>query len=414
MKVKYLIIGAGVSGLSFAQNLKDYIIIEKENEAGGLCRTIKRNGYTWDYSGHFFHFRHEEVMKLFLDNMDSSKIIKKEKNTKIYINQKFIDFPFQKNIHQLDKQEFINCLYDLYFKSEKKDYNSFEEMLYGKFGKSITEMFLKPYNEKLYACNLNNLETDAMGRFFPYANFEDIMRNMKSKNNESYNDTFLYPKDGAFSFVRVLLSKLDSNKIIYNCKLLNIDKEKHIAQTSKGYIEYEYLINTSPFNQLCYTLGISDYKTLTSNKVLVFNMGFDKKSNFTDLHWLYFPEKKYNFYRIGFYDNILDEDRLSIYVEIGFKENEKINIEGQLQETLLHLKEIGIASGLNLVDYEYIIMNPSYVHISKESEEYKNKIINSLEDINIFTIGRYGEWKYCSIEDCIIDSFSLHHRLEND
>ena len=39
----------------------------------------------------------------------------------------------------------------------------------GKFGKSITEMFLKPYNEKLYACDLTKLDKDAMGRFFPYA-----------------------------------------------------------------------------------------------------------------------------------------------------------------------------------------------------------------------------------------------------
>ena len=83
--------------------------------------------------------------------------------------------------------DFINCLYDLYFRQEKNKYENFEEMLYGKFGKSITEMFLKPYNEKLYACKLNILDADAMGRFFPYADFKEIIFNMRQKDKTSYN-----------------------------------------------------------------------------------------------------------------------------------------------------------------------------------------------------------------------------------
>ena len=56
MKTKYLIIGAGISGLTFANYAKDnYLVVEKEKEVGGYCRTIKRNGYVWDYAGHFFH-----------------------------------------------------------------------------------------------------------------------------------------------------------------------------------------------------------------------------------------------------------------------------------------------------------------------------------------------------------------------
>lgn len=48
---KYLILGAGVSGLSFANNIdsNDYLILEKEHEAGGYCRTTRRNGFVWDY-----------------------------------------------------------------------------------------------------------------------------------------------------------------------------------------------------------------------------------------------------------------------------------------------------------------------------------------------------------------------------
>ena len=39
--VKYLIIGAGISGLTFANYADgDYLIIEKEKEVGGYCRTM--------------------------------------------------------------------------------------------------------------------------------------------------------------------------------------------------------------------------------------------------------------------------------------------------------------------------------------------------------------------------------------
>ena len=108
--------------------------------------------------------------------MADEEIVSQVKNTKIYYKGEYIDYPFQTNIHQLEKKECIDCLYDLFNKKEKSNYDSFLDMLYGKFGKSIVEKFLKPYNEKLYACDLNKLDKDAMGRFFPYANINQIIK----------------------------------------------------------------------------------------------------------------------------------------------------------------------------------------------------------------------------------------------
>ena len=67
-KVKYLILGAGISGLTLANYLKDedYLILEKEKEYGGYCRTIIDGDFIWDYAGHFFHFKTEEFKKFFL------------------------------------------------------------------------------------------------------------------------------------------------------------------------------------------------------------------------------------------------------------------------------------------------------------------------------------------------------------
>lgn len=69
-KIEYLIIGAGVTGLTFANYCNDdYLIVEKENEVGGYCRTIYSKDYVWDFAGHFFHFKTDEFKQLFLNNI---------------------------------------------------------------------------------------------------------------------------------------------------------------------------------------------------------------------------------------------------------------------------------------------------------------------------------------------------------
>lgn len=341
--IKYLIIGAGISGLTFANYIKkDYLILEKEDEVGGYCRTIKKGDFIWDYAGHFFHFKTEEFKKLFIDNVDENDIIRKDKCTKILYRGSLIDYPFQRNIHQLEKQEFIDCLYDLFNKEEKEDYDNFLDMLYGKFGKSLVEKFLKPYNEKLYACDLQTLDKDAMGRFFPYANKEQIINNMKKSKDVSYNNKFLYPRNGAGSFIDILYNNLDKNKILLNTKIVSIDMENKIVKTNNGQTyKFEYLINTAPLNHFLELFSDNKFENLKNelsyNQVLVFNLGFNKKSKFTEEHWMYIPSKDTNYYRIGFYDNILDTNKLSMYIEIGFAKNAKIDIKEQLDLTLKNL-----------------------------------------------------------------------------
>lgn len=422
--VKYLIIGAGISGLTFANYAKgDYLIIEKENEVGGYCRTIKKKDYVWDYAGHFFHFSTDEFRKKFLDSVDPADIKYKNKDTKIIYKNALIDYPFQTNIHQLEKDEFIDCLYDLFHKEEKEDYDNFLDMLYGKFGKSIVEKFLKPYNEKLYAVDLTMLDKDAMGRFFPYADIPAIIDNMKAnKDSTSYNNTFLYPKNGAGSFIQILYDALDKSKVLLNHKVVKIDNAKKVAELDDGSkINYEYLINSSPLNDfLAYFEGeefVNLRNSLSYNKVLVFNLGFDKKSKYTEEHWMYIPDKNVNFYRIGFYDNILDADKLSMYIEIGYGKDAVItkeDVDTQLRVTLENLLKLGIIDkDMKLEEHSTIIMSPAYVHINTETEKKIQDFKDKEAKNNIYTIGRYGAWTYCSMEDCMIAAKKLAENLNN-
>ena len=418
-KVKYLIIGAGISGLTFASYAKkDYLIVEKDERPGGFCKSTNRNGYVWDYAGHFFHFKTEEFKKKFIDSLDKNDFVTQDKKTYIYYKDKLIDYPFQMNIHELEKDEFVDCLYDLFNKEEKDVYDNFLDMLYGKFGKSITEKFLKPYNEKLYAIDLKKLDKDAMGRFFPYADKEAIINNMKQTNNKSYNNTFLYPRKGAETIIDILMKDIDKASLMLNTTIKSIDEANHVAVLSNDdEIEYNYLINTIPFNNFLSLFNNDDYshfgQKLSYNKVLVFNLGFNKKSQYDNHHWLYIPDKNINFYRVGFYDNILNSDKLSMYIEIGYSKDQKINdIDKQLELTLKNLKKMNITDdSFELKDYETIIMDPAYVHIDTENDKVVKQYKNNFATHNIYSIGRYGGWTYCSMEDCMLEAKELFEKI---
>lgn len=407
-----IIIGAGISGLTYANYTRnDYLIIEKENYTGGLCNTIKQDGFVWDYSGHFFHFQDSHIAQFISERIDQSQLLKVEKHTQIRYKDRLVDFPFQKNIHQLPQQEFIDCLCDL-FENDDIDIVSFKSMLYAKFGKSIAEKFLIPYNTKLYATELDSLDADAMGRFFPYANKDEIIRNFRQSRNESYNGSFLYHKGGAIEYVHAIERDVPKEKICLGEIVTSIDMEQHLVYTNKRTLYYDNIISTIPLPYLL-NLCNRDYDTraLTWNKVLVLNLGFEGKGMDCSNHWIYFPEEKYCFYRVGFYSNIIPSNRMSLYVEIGFKSDAEIDVEAILHQTLSGLRDAQILNNERLISWHSVVMNPAYVHVSKmgidEVQYQKELLLNH----NIFTIGRYGSWNYSSIEDNMKEAIALANQI---
>ena len=110
---------------------------------------------------------------------------------------------------------------------------------------------------------------------------------------------------GAIEYVNSLYRRIKSNKLSLNEKLLSIDIENKLAITNIRKIKYDRLISSMPFTSLLDITNTSyDKKIYSWNKVLVFNLGFNKKGADKINNWVYFPEKKYSFYRIGYYDNI--------------------------------------------------------------------------------------------------------------
>ena len=422
--VDYLVVGAGITGLAFANAIRERAralgraepsvrVLEADSEPGGYCKTIIQDGFVWDYSGHFFHFKHPEIEAWLRARMPDQQIVEVEKRTYIRFEGKDVDFPFQKNIHQLPTESFIACLHDLWFREDgaSEGPDSFKRMLYRRFGRGIAEAFLVPYNEKLYACDLDTLDVDAMGRFFPKGDADDIIRNMKAPDNASYNSSFTYPLGGAIEYVKAFLHDLPEDIVAYEERLERIDLRTKTAHTSKGEIRFERLVTSAPLPAVLGACGLEhDAEAFSWNKVLVFNLGFDKKGP-SEPHWMYFPDRQTRFYRVGWYDNIMHGDRMSLYVEVGFSKDAEVDVEAERARVLADLEAEGIIDGHQLVSSHEIVLDPAYVHVSQGALKEQARLRPALEAAGVYAVGRYGGWTYCSIEDNIVEARALADRF---
>jgi protoporphyrinogen oxidase len=147
-----------------------------------------------------------------------------------------------------------------------------------------------------------------------------------------------------------------------------------------------------------------DRSAYSHNKVLVLNLGFDRKGP-TGVHWVYYPQKDLSFYRVGFYDNIFDADRMSLYVEIGYPDSARLDppaIDAARQRVLADLKRCGVLTGQRLVAEHHVVLDPAYVHVTQQAQLDVEKQRQLLAARGVHSAGRYGSWTYCSIEDNIV------------
>jgi len=189
--------------------------------------------------------------------------------------------------------------------------------------------------------------------------------------------------------------------------LVGVDIARRVARTPKREIHFERLVSSAPFDKLVQTTGLEhDGSAFDWNKVLVFNLGFDRKGP-GGVHWIYYPDPARSFYRVGFYDNIFDSDRLSLYVELGYARDQPVDAEAALARVLQDLRAEKLITDHQLVGYHTVVMDPAYVHITHASLTEHRRLTHILNAHSVYSIGRYGGWTYCSIEDNIVEAKAL-------
>jgi protoporphyrinogen oxidase len=431
-QVDYLVVGAGVTGLGFANAIRDralgrgeptprVLVVEAEAEPGGYCRTVTRDGFVWDYSGHFFHFKHPAIEAWLRARMPGEDVRTVVKRSSIRYAGRDVDFPFQKNIHQLPPAERDECIRELQALAAGASVapDSFLAMLYGRLGRGIVEKFLRPYNEKLYATDLDTLDVDAMGRFFPPAGAAEILAHVADpKPDRGYNATFTYPAGGAVRYIQALLRDLPPETVALGERVIGIDVGARVATTTARRIAYRHLISSAPLPALLALTGTPhDPAVFGWNKVLVFNLGFDRKGR-EGVHWMYFPDRARRFYRVGWYDNIMGSGsgtgRMSLYVEIGAARDAVLDVDAERDRVLADLRAEAIVTDHRLVASHHVVLDPAYVHITRRSLAAAAELRAHLAAVGVHSAGRYGRWTYCSIEDNLVEARELAEAIGDD
>jgi protoporphyrinogen oxidase len=230
---------------------------------------------------------------------------------------------------------------------------------------------------------------------------------MKVTDNVSYNSSFTYPEGGAFEYVKALASAVRPGAIALREPLLEVDLERKVARTPRREIRFSRLVSSLPFNRLLALTSLPhDPDVFSWNQVLVFNLGFSAKGP-RGAHWVYYPDRERVFYRVGFYDNIFDAERMSLYVEIGFPRGAPVDADALLPRVLADLRAENVVTNQELVAHHSVVMDPAYVHITQASLAEHARAARLLRDQGVYSIGRYGGWTYCSIEDNILEARRL-------
>ena len=413
-----IVIGAGISGLSFGYfSKKPFILFEKENVVGGLCKSVKDNGFTFDYSGHFIHIKDKKI-KFLIEKVIGKKLLTIKRNSAILFNNKIMPFPFQANLYYLTEQQKQNCIEGIKKRRNIKIYDDMPFIDWAKamFGNGITEYFMQPYNQKLWNYNLKKLTAAWTAPFVPKPTQQSIINSAYKQTDQryGYNSIFYYPsKNGCQAMIDGFYKKLKNN-IITNSKVGTIDlKSKILYAGGKRYF-YDNIISTQPLKELL--LSIKDLpksiskliKKLDCTSTRCINLGIKYKKNLPnmikDVHWIYIPKKEYPFYRIGVYSNVYKDlapkKCYSLYIEMS-------NIKG-CDKIIPILKKIGIMNiddeviSLNVIDMKY-----AYVIFNKGRKKTLDTIFKFLKKNNIYCTGRYGSWEYSFIEKNIIDAKNL-------
>ncbi len=438
--VRTLIFGGGLTGLSTAYHLDrlaqqtgdaslaNYLLVERDSRLGGLTRTEFIQGYGFDHTGHWLHLRHPE-MKALVQTVMGDAMMQVARKSRIWSYGKLTHFPFQANLFGLPAQVQYDCLQgaiEAALQEARGEFGppaNFKEYCIQKFGHGITDAFMVPYNTKLWGCEPEEITADWCSRFLPRPNLAQITAGALGLHDPEagYNAHFVYPRSGGIeAFARSIAVHVPEAKVALNTQPASIDLKTRTCTLSDGRaIRFERLVSSIPLPDL---LGLTqDLPTTvtdaasrlrcTSLRYLVYGIS---RPVLDDIQWLYVPEPRYPFYRIGSFSNavasLAPAGKSSLYVEVA---NNVVVSDADVKVAVRQfLTERGWLDSPDQVEVEEVRhIRYGYVVFDEHYFPAKEAILPYLKAQGVHSLGRYGAWVYSSMEDALMDGFNYAREL---
>ncbi|MBI4370722.1 MAG: FAD-dependent oxidoreductase [Elusimicrobia bacterium] len=433
MKTDVLILGGGLAGLSAAHHLgglgvSSRLVLEARQTPGGTAGSVRRGGFTFDYTGHLLHLHDPCGKRLILDLLDGNVALH-ERRARVFSRGVLTPYPFQANTRGLPPAVVLDCVAGFLETvhrprrlPRRPDFLSWSRAT---FGEGITRHFMRPYNEKLWRASLSRLTTEWQGRFVPKPSPAEVLLGALGGGDAhfGYNASFRYPvRGGIQALPDALAARLEPGVLRLGAAVEAVDlREKAVLARDLGEVRYERLVNTLPlarFLDLARPLPLAVREArgrLRWNTVWNLNLGV-ARPDVSDAHWIYFPERRFPFYRVGvsshFSPRLAPAGHSALYVEAARPGGVAVD-RPRLEAAILRgLREAGILKrGDQLSAKIWMPIEFGYVVYDFARTQAVTAIFRHLAKLGVESIGRYGAWKYSFMEESILDGKRCAERL---
>jgi protoporphyrinogen oxidase len=409
------ILGAGLTGMAAAFHLKQagvpFRIFERLDHAGGHAITIEEDGFRFDRTGHLLHLRDAATRALVLSWIGDDWV-EVERRSMIWSSGTYTRYPFQANTFGLPPQVAYDCLQGFlkaHFAKDAPAPTTFEEFCFTHFGEGISRHFMIPYNTRLWGVPPSEITADWCARFVPLPKLEDVVAGAVGLNDRElgYNTRFVYPRLGIGALASGLANAVP--EIELDRAPTAIDWRARELHFEGETVHYQTLISTAPLEALIGTLTDAPAqvsaaaKRLRCTHLYYLDVALDTPCQ-RPLHWVYVPEEKYPFYRVGCYSHFSPDlappGKACLYVELASREPP--DLETLIPEVARGLVEMGLIhdvsavrfARLRRIDHAYVVFDHAYFPSLEVIRPF-------LDEARILSTGRYGGWNYSSMEDAL-------------
>ncbi len=423
---KIVIIGAGPCGLGAAWRLHElgysnWDLYEMNPYVGGLSASfVDDRGFTWDIGGHV-HFSHYDYFDTLMTTVIPDEgWIPHERESWIWMRNRFIPYPLQYNIGRLPTKEMLECLAGLLNCRNNSDAPAnFHDWILHTFGEGIARHFLIPYNKKVWGYPLEQLSAQWIGERVAIPEVSRVIDNiLQNRDDCSWgpNNAFRFPRHGATGAIwRAVAARLPQEKIHLQTQLVEIDSVKKILRFNDGNeCAYDYLISTIPLDQLLsITHGIphdqQDLLVYSSSHIIGIGMKGEPPETLRTKCWMYFPEDDNPFYRVTVFSNysphnVPEGGYWSLMGEVAESSHKPVDQRRLLDEALEGFYNTSlIERNADIVSTWTYRAAYAYPTPFLRRDELINTYLHLLKQQHIYSRGRFGAWKYeCSNQDHVL------------
>ncbi len=421
--MKFAILGAGVTGIELGRRLKDmgkdFIILEKEPQAGGLCRTNKTGQYHWDFSVHALYSRHKEMagyfhsLPLAYSVLDRKvRILHSDRNG----GKRLLRYPFELGIRELPLEDKLECLRGYFFGRSRcgSQCLSLQDWIDRYLGPGIARHFMTPYNQKIWDCPLSRISSRLVtSKIEPSSTLDFILFLLGLKNSgRKHQARFIYPREGIQGFIEHLTQGI-RDRIMLDSEVKRLEKKgvRWLVMAKDKSYEADVIFSTIPLVELFGKLpldGLKGKERLFSWNDTFFTLVGLKRGcgfkMFADCHWAFFKEDEI-FYRFTMMHNFSPEFAPALVAEVTRKKDSPGRSEKEISELVVQeLIRLGIvASCDDIALTETRLVKYTYPIPTVGLEQARGEVCGILNGHNIFTVGRSGNWDYLNMDECILN-----------